>query len=208
MESNLCNQLKWLAVAMLVSVAPLRGQGEAIKVSLRADYGRGVYFFVPAGIYISPGEKVSFSSDHYIHSVTAYHPDNDKHELRIPEGAKPFDVLMGDAVQDQKETVELAFEVEGTYDFFCRYHENVGEVGRIVVGKPDGPGEKPLAYSAAVDRPFGYTGASLPTTGLKNVRRVLEFLSSAEIIRQKKISLPVDLFKNSSAWHSLNEPIP
>ena len=52
-------------------------------------------------------------------SVTAFHPDNDNHELRIPEGAQPFDSGMLAAM----ESFQWTFEVEGTYDYFSKHHE-------------------------------------------------------------------------------------
>src|SRR2546422_629038 len=40
----------------------------------------------------------------------------------------------------------LAMPVEGVYDYFCLPHEAAGMVGRIVVGRPGGPGALPFDY--------------------------------------------------------------
>ncbi len=34
----------------------------------------------------------------------------------------------------------------GVYDYFCMPHEAAGMVGRIVVGRPVGPGARPFDY--------------------------------------------------------------
>jgi len=76
-------------------------------------------------------------------SVTAFHPSHDNHELRIPEGARPFDsgiLIEGD---NPRARFEWIFEEEGTYDYYSRRQERLGAVGRIVVGSPGGPGEEP-----------------------------------------------------------------
>jgi len=62
-----------------------------------------------------------------------------------PEAAAPWDsgflVKPGD-------TFEVTFTVEGVYDYFCLPHEAAGMVGRIVVGRPGGPGALPFDYFA------------------------------------------------------------
>lgn len=34
---------------------------------------------------------------------------------------------------------EYTFETAGTYDYFCIPHKQLGMVGRVVVGSPEGP---------------------------------------------------------------------
>ena len=71
------------------------------------------------------------------------------HELRIPEGAEPWDsgVLQTQA-PEKGSTFEHTFTQEGVYDYFCRPHEAAGMVGRIVVGRPlEGPGTRPFNYA-------------------------------------------------------------
>jgi len=113
----------------------------------------GETYFDPAGVHIAPGDTVRWVQISGFHSITAYHPSNDNHELRIPVSAKPWDsgVLLAD---DPKRAAafEHVFTVQGVYDYFCKPHEMAGMVGRIVVGDPgDGPGTKPFAY-APVER--------------------------------------------------------
>lgn len=151
-------------------------------------YNGGVYYFDPFGLYVQKGDTVGFIIQKVsgrIPTVTAYHPDHDNHELRIPESAKPFDSgIVGS--DPSKPAFQWTFDVEGTYDYFSKYHENVGMIGRIVVGKPGGPGEKPWGY------------------GNKEGRRpifpaVLErakLLDSNEIVSKKAIRFPYNQFSS------------
>ena len=109
----------------------------------------GNAYFDPAGIHIAPGDTVRWVQVSGFHSITAYHPRNDDHELRIPELAEPWDsdILLAQYPK-QGATFEHVFTVQGVYDYFCKPHEMAGMVGRVVVGEPgDGPGTKPFGYA-------------------------------------------------------------
>ena len=41
---------------------------------------------------------------------------------------------------------EVTLTIPGVYDYFCMPHEAAGMVGRIVVGRPGGPGAQPFDY--------------------------------------------------------------
>ena len=104
--------------------------------------------FDPAGVHIAPGDTVRWVQISGFHSVTAYHPSNDNHELRIPASAKPWDSdILLVSYPNRGSTFVHVFTVAGVYDYFCKPHEMAGMVGRIVVGDPgDGPGTKPFGY--------------------------------------------------------------
>ena len=109
----------------------------------------GKTYFDPAGVSIAPGDTVRWVQLSGFHSITAYHPSNDNHELRIPASATPWDsdILLADYPK-RGATFEHIFTVPGVYDYFCKPHEMAGMVGRIVVGNPgDGPGTKPFGYA-------------------------------------------------------------
>jgi plastocyanin len=110
----------------------------------------GRTYFDPTGVHIAPGDTVRWIQISGFHSITAYHPSNDNHELRIPASAKPWDsdiLLADDSKRDA--TFEHVFTVPGVYDYFCKPHEMAGMVGRIVVGEPgDGPGTRPFGYAS------------------------------------------------------------
>lgn len=99
-------------------------------------------YFDPIGLYVEPGQTVSFELVSGTHSATAYHPDNPNAlERRIPEGAPAWDTGTFGEVNTFR---NVTFETEGTHDYYCIPHKMVGErgmVGRIVVGSPSGPAE-------------------------------------------------------------------
>ena len=94
----------------------------------------------PLGIHVEPGTTIRFVQQSGTHTVTAYHPDNGGRELRIPEGADPFDsgVMTGRGAE-----YEITLTEEGVYDYVCTLHEARGHVGRIVVGDPEAAPAKP-----------------------------------------------------------------
>jgi plastocyanin len=133
------------AVVLGTSAPALAGTVE-IKLVQTPD---GRTYFDPAGVHIAAGDTVRWVQVSGFHSITAYHPKNDNHELRIPQAAQPWDsdILLAQSPRADS-TFELLFAVPGVYDYFCKPHELAGMVGRIVVDKPgDGPGTKPFGYA-------------------------------------------------------------
>ena len=155
---------------------------ELPEIRIRSNYPQGLWYYDPVGLYLNPGQTVRWICTKFGATVTAFHPDNDNRELRIPEGAQPFDSgLLGDDVNN---TFEWTFEVEGTYDYFSRNHEVLGLVGRIVVGRPGGPAERPL----------GYGGREGWAPIFPTAREVLELVSSQEVVEKKLIRYPTRKF--------------
>ncbi len=151
------------------------------QIRMSRNYRIGRYHYDPLGLFVEAGQTVSFFSVRAGFSATAYHPDNDNHELRIPEQAEPFD----SGILWNGETFDWKFEVEGTYDVYSRNQEMIGAVGRIVVGKPGGPGEKPLGYGSREGRAPIY----------KEVIRTLELAKSEDIVREKMIPYPAEALR-------------
>lgn len=139
-----------LALALAMPVAAFeRESGKVVEVRLVMSKDGTQAYFDPVGIHIEPGDTVRWIQVRDYHSVTAYHPANGNHELRIPESAQPWDsdILLG-KYPAKGSTFKHKFAVEGVYDYFCKPHEAAGMVGRIVVGKPiDGPGTRPFNYA-------------------------------------------------------------
>jgi plastocyanin len=100
-------------------------------------------WFDPIGVLIEPGQTVRWVLEANVHTSTAYHPDNDGHALRIPEAAEPWDCGY---LVEPGDHFEATLTVPGVYDYFCAPHEMAGMVGRIIVGKPSGPGTLPFDY--------------------------------------------------------------
>lgn len=139
--------MRVLGFALALGVAPAAMAATVeIKVIQTPD---GATYFDPSGLHIAPGDTVRWVQMSGYHSITAYAPVNDNHELRIPAAAKPWDsdILLGHYPKSGS-TFEHVFTVEGVYDYYCKPHEMAGMVGRIVVGQPgDGPGTKPFDYA-------------------------------------------------------------
>ena len=155
---------------------------ELPEIRIRSNYPQGLWYYDPVGLYLNPGQTVRWICTKFGATVTAFHPDNDNRELRIPEGAQPFDSgLLGDDVNN---TFEWTFEVEGTYDYFSRNHEVLGLVGRIVVGRPGGPAERPL----------GSGGREGWAPIFPTAREVWELVSSQEVVEKKLIRYPTRKF--------------
>jgi plastocyanin len=112
-------------------------------IEMRSDARGSRVWFDPIGLHVKPGATVRWTVRENVHTTTAYHPRNEKHSLRIPEKAVPWDsgylVHAGDHF-------EVKLVVPGVYDYYCIPHEAAGMVGRIVVGKPGGPGAAPFDY--------------------------------------------------------------
>ena len=117
--------------------------GAVVEIRLRSDALGTKVWFDPIGILIEPGQTVRWVNEANVHTSTAYHPDNDRHALRIPRAAEPWD---SDYLVEPGDQFEVTLTVPGVYDYFCAPHEMAGMVGRIIVGQPSGPGTLPFDY--------------------------------------------------------------
>jgi plastocyanin len=129
-------------------IAPLfgprfRDSADPEMIEMRSDALGSRVWFDPIGLYVEPGTTVRWIARENVHTTTAYHPNNDHHSLRIPDGAAPWD--SGYLVKPGT-TFDVTLTVPGVYDYYCMPHEAAGMVGRIVVGKPFGPGAEPFDY--------------------------------------------------------------
>jgi plastocyanin len=117
-------------------------EAEVVEIRMLGDEEGEHVGFDPIGLLLRPGQTVRWRCVANYHTTTAYHPDNASHSLRIPRGAKPWasEVLM------PGESFEVRLTAEGVYDYFCAPHEHAGMVGRLIVGKPSGPGSLPFDW--------------------------------------------------------------
>jgi plastocyanin len=166
--------------ALLMAQGP-QVEGDVIEIRIEANYRYARWLFEPAGVLVRPGQKVRWTCQKWGGSVTAFHPSIDNHELRIPEKARPFDsgVLVERGAPNSR--FEWVFQEEGTYDYYSRRHESIGCAGRIIVGSPGGPAQKPPGYGDAEGRAVMFD----------SVRRVLAALSPEEIVKQKILPFPL-----------------
>jgi plastocyanin len=130
------------ALAAGIGLGTAAGAPGVIEIHMRSDPEGGHVGFDPVGLLIRRDQRVRWVCDANVHTTAAYHPANERHPLRIPSRAEPWasDYLL------PGETFEVVLTVEGVYDYFCAPHEHAGMVGRIIVGRPGGPGSLPFDY--------------------------------------------------------------
>ena len=159
-------------------LAPYRwAPGAALEViELRSDPLGSRVWFDPIGLYVEPRTTVRWVVRENVHTTTAYHPRNDRHSLRIPESAAPWDsgflVHPGDHF-------DVTLAVPGVYDYYCMPHEAAGMVGRIVVGQPLGPGAQPFDYW--VGKPGAGDWRSVPDAARQIVPSVARILAGRRV---------------------------
>lgn len=134
-----------LALAGLAGgLMPAAGRAAPVaQIHMRSVNNGGHVWFDPVGLHVAPGTVVRWVVEADVHTTTAYHPANENHPLRIPKEAAPWD---SDYLVNPGDAFEVTLMVDGVYDYFCTPHEMAGMVGRIVVGRPGGPGAQPFDY--------------------------------------------------------------
>ncbi|MGH7299778.1 MAG: plastocyanin/azurin family copper-binding protein [Candidatus Rokuibacteriota bacterium] len=131
-----------LALAGLAVPRPVRAAAP-VEIGMMSDKLGTKVWFDPIGLLVEPGQTIRWIVHSNVHTTTAYHPRNDHHSLRIPERAAPWDSRF---LVNPGHHFEVRLTVPGVYDYFCAPHEIAGMVGRIVVGRPEGPGTLPFDY--------------------------------------------------------------
>lgn len=150
-----------------------------IQILMKSDPTGARVWFDPIGIHIAPGQTVRWTAAENVHTTTAYHPQNDNHSLRIPETARPWD---SGYLVNPGDHFDVTFTVNGVYDYYCIPHEMAGMVGRIIVGKPGGPGTLPYNYFNG--RP-GTTGwKSVPEAAQKEFPSIERIMSERIVHRR------------------------
>lgn len=119
-----------IVAAALLAGGATAADGEVL-IEMAGNTDGSKVWFAPWGLLVRPGTTIRWINRDRgnSHTATAYHPQNEDHPLRIPEGAAPWnsDYLLPD------ESFSETFTAPGIYDYFCLPHEHAGMVGRIVV---------------------------------------------------------------------------
>jgi plastocyanin len=159
----------------IAEIVPIRAASPLapVEIYMKSDKLGTVVGFDPIGVLVQSGARVRWICDANVHTTTAYSPVNDKHSLRIPKKARPWN--SGFLLPGQR--FEVTLTIEGVYDYFCAPHEAAGMVGRLIVGEPTGPGALPFDYFKAQGKHW----TPVPPAAQK------AFPSIAEIMQRKVI---------------------
>ncbi len=169
-----------MLAGLATGLVGLPAQAEpVVEIRMRSAEKGAHVGFDPVGLFVHPGTIVRWIVEADVHTTTAYHPANDAHPLRIPEGAEPW---ASDYLVNPGDSFEVKLSVEGVYDYFCAPHELAGMVGRIIVGRPTGPGSRPFDY-------FKGDPATADWQPVPPAARMV-FPSLEEIMQKRIVSLP------------------
>ena len=157
-----------------------------VEIQMRASARGEEVWFDPIGLWVPTGQTVRWILHHDVHTTTAYHPANDQHSLRIPEGAEPWNsgFLLKPGAH-----FEVTLTIEGVYDYYCLPHEEAGMVGRIVVGQPSGPGSLPFDYFNG--RP-GTAGWKAVPDAAREAFPAVERIMQSRTVRRRQTRAPGD----------------
>lgn len=157
--------------ALPASSAPeLSTKSKVVTITMKSDRSGSDVYFDPIGLYVEPGTTVRWVIGFNAHSTSAYHPRNDNHALRIPDGARPWD---SGVMMNPGDHFDVRLTVPGVYDYFCMPHEGAGMVGRIVVGTAPGIAARPFVTATPK---AGHTTEPVPPAAQKafpSVERIL-----------------------------------
>jgi plastocyanin len=168
-------RLLWLAmlsfVALLVFAPAAWAQGQEVTVRMEDN------FFSPANITVEPGTTVTWvQSGNNPHTTTSY------------DGLWDSGIIEGGS----GETFSFTFEEPGTYDYFCKPHEDLGMVGSVTVS--GATTASPTATSPATASP---TSTALADTGGPSVTSLVAIAATLALVVCGLITLV--LLRRSSA---------
>lgn len=167
----------WLAGLAVGRLGWSAEAGEAIEILMRSDPAGSHVVFDPIGLLVRPGQRVRWVNDgNNVHTVTAYHPANAQHPLRIPAGASPWD---SGYLVNPGDSFEVQLTIEGIYDYYCTPHEGAGMVGRIVVSRSYGG--QPAAFEPYPDDHGNPLWKKVPEAALRNFPPVETILKKGRV---------------------------
>lgn len=170
-----------LVLAGLSCPGQVFARNSVVHIDLRSDVEGANVWFDPIGVLVEPGTSIRWQIRENVHTVTAYHPDNENHSLRIPLGAKPWD---SGYLVNPGDQFKVMLSVPGVYDYYCAPHEHGGMVGRIIVGSPTGPGSKKFDYFQSLSPAPDWN--SVPEEARENFPSITQIIQE-KIVRVKPV---------------------
>jgi plastocyanin len=117
-----------LAVLGVATASKAMAQGKTVDVAMPSD---GQSMFDPASAQIGLGDTVRWTNKGVlVHTVTFAPAQATKAaDVVLPAGVAPF----GSNDLNQDDTFSHTFTAKGTYKYVCKYHEDMGMVGTVIV---------------------------------------------------------------------------
>ena len=117
-----------LAVLGVLPASTVMAAGKTVDVVMQNDT---MPVFAPVSISISAGDTVRWTNKGVlIHTVNFAPAQATKRtDVVLPPGVAPF----SSADMNQDDTYSHVFAVKGTYKYVCKYHEEMGMVGTVIV---------------------------------------------------------------------------
>jgi plastocyanin len=114
-----------LGLPALSSIATAKPK--IVKVSM----GEEKMVFLPVVVRIAAGDTVSWTNPGVISHTVTFDPSASKSTggVELPPAVKPF----GSGDLEQGDSFSHQFDVKGTYKYICKYHQQMGMVGTVIV---------------------------------------------------------------------------
>jgi plastocyanin len=115
------------AAALAFFRRPVYAKPRIIEVSM----GTALMTFLPATVTIKVGDTVRWTNPGIVSHIVNFDPARAKQagSVSLPAGVGPFN----SEEMEKGDTFSHLFTVRGTYHYTCRYHENMGMTGTIIV---------------------------------------------------------------------------
>ena len=114
----------------LVTAGDAMAEGKkTVEVAMQGDSAMPIFF--PKSVNISAGDTVRWTNKNIlVHTVTLDPKQATKpSDIGLPAGVAPF----GSKDLNQDDTYSHTFTVKGIYKYVCKYHEDMGMVGTVIV---------------------------------------------------------------------------
>jgi plastocyanin len=107
---------------------PAFAQGKTVEVEMNQS-PRMV--FEPASVTIAVGDTVKWTNPFNITHTVTFDPAQaiKASDVVLPAGVAPF----GSGDIEEEASYSHTFTVKGTYKYVCKYHEEMGMVGTVIV---------------------------------------------------------------------------
>ena len=125
-------QVSRRAFTQLLGVMGFAGAGNAIAKGKTVDVTMGNDVkFTPVDVKISVGDTVRWINNGVLVHTVTFDPKQaiKAASVVLPVGVAPF----GSADLNEEDTYSHTFMAKGTYKYVCKYHEEMGMIGTVIV---------------------------------------------------------------------------